>query len=196
MIKKAFYPLVLLLLSIAVLSGVSYSWFVYKSGTVRGEAAAAKIKTELIFSLNNNKGIPGETIVISTGSENENIIRKGMGSADYIFKLTYTVNASINELQEFFITGLMLANADELGFIIAEEYNENNRTVAYFGKHIGSGDIQLGNLLATFSEKQKNSDMGKGFDITAVIDACQATEAAAADIFGIDASGKYASLFQ
>lgn len=193
--KKVLFLLGLLLLTALVFSGVSYSWYVHKSDTLQAEAVAAKIRTELNFSLNNCKGIPGETIAISAG--NGNIIRKGKHSEDYIFKLTYTASFKDNEMGEPYIMGLGLAKPNELGLIEAEAYNAKTRTVSYYGKHTGNNDIKLGELLATFNEKLKSSDMDKRFDIEAAVEACQITEAAASGIFGIDASSeKYASLFQ
>lgn len=194
-----------LLLSTALLIGIgtSYSWFVDIAESKPVTVSVANINTSLFFNISDDRGIPGETILLAGANGYENRIMKGTGSADYIFKLTYTLAYEEDQAggqAVDLITGLRLDPEviKELGIIEAKDFEIVDRNVIYYGKHTGDIDIELGGLLVSF-DKLKNSEADKGFEIKAEIEACQVTEMAVSDMFGIDSTieyGKYAGLFQ
>lgn len=188
----------LLIPAMLLIIGYSFSWMTNRTELGPTSADTAHIATRLDFALNENAGIPGETIALTSTDNGLNQLTN-LGTEDYLFKLSYTVHYPDNEPVEPFITGLTLADADDLQLIQGGvEYNSDSRTLTYYGRHTTGHDVlYLGELHATF-DIVKNPCMGNSYIIEADVEACQATEAAAADILGIDAymeSGKYAPLF-
>lgn len=162
-----------------LLAGTTDAWFIDETAPENAaEAKAAKINASLDFSLNSKKGIPGEKVVIS----DKNTIMDNGSSRNYIYKITYTLSEG-SELIEHI--SLSEENTDNL----AVQYDSTAKTLTVYGVNKvetrQDKNIILPVLAAEF-KVLRNPSQAAGFMISANLQYCQNTKAAAEAVLGIN----------